>query len=150
MSSEKEYCIMGKIWGGKLSQMSHFCGYLRKIFTAKFGGVMSFGTAWARNPWKFSPSKVSCYTVTPACTFDALTSSPGNFYETLMHPATCSGLPHNALHSPSIYIYISACRTYVRHFVNASWHSFNLKMRMSIRIGRAVWAEYQKEHVVEE
>ena len=43
---------------------------------------------------------------TPACTFDALTSSPGIFYETLMHPATRSGSPHNALHSPSIAIYI--------------------------------------------
>ena len=35
-------------------------------------------------------------------TFDALTSSLGIFYETLMHPTTCSGSPHNALHSPSI------------------------------------------------
>ena len=39
---------------------------------------------------------------TPACTFDALTSSPGIFYETLMHPATRSGSPHNALHSSSM------------------------------------------------
>ena len=38
---------------------------------------------------------------TPACTFDALTSSPGIFYETLMHPATLSRLPHNVLHFPS-------------------------------------------------
>ena len=43
---------------------------------------------------------------TPAYTFDALTSSLGIFYETLMHHATRSGSPHNALHSPSIiYIY---------------------------------------------
>ena len=36
---------------------------------------------------------------TPACTFalGALTSSPGIFYETLMHHATRSGSPHNAL-----------------------------------------------------
>ena len=31
----------------------------------------------------------------------ALISSPGIFYETLMHPASRSGLPYNALHSPS-------------------------------------------------
>jgi len=44
-----------------------------------------------------------CYIAqqTPACTIDGLTSSPGIFYETLMHHATSSGSPHNALHSPS-------------------------------------------------
>ena len=41
---------------------------------------------------------------TPACTFDALTFSPGFFYETLMHPPTRSGSPHNALHSSSYAI----------------------------------------------
>ena len=40
----------------------------------------------------------------PPCTFalDALTPSPGIFYETLMHHETRSGSPHNALHSPSM------------------------------------------------
>ena len=50
---------------------------------------------------------------TLACTFDALTSSLGIFYETLMHHATRSGSPHNALHSPNIYIY-NICRQYLR------------------------------------
>ena len=35
----------------------------------------------------------------------ALTSSQGIFYETLMHTATRSRSPHNALHSPSIFPY---------------------------------------------
>ena len=39
-------------------------------------------------------------------TFDALTSSSGIFYETLMYPATRSGSPHNALHSPGVLTYL--------------------------------------------
>ena len=58
----------------------------------------------------YNESKMSTYPCyippqTPACTFDALTSSPSIFYETLMHPATHSGSPHNALHSPSNIIH---------------------------------------------
>ena len=48
---------------------------------------------------------------TPACTSDALTSRPGIFYETQMHPATCSHSPHNVLHSPS----------YLRHLFTRDW-----------------------------
>ena len=54
-------------------------------------------------------STYPCYNPpqTPACTFalDALTSSPGIFYETLMRHATRSGSPHNALHSPSFTLF---------------------------------------------
>ena len=57
-------------------------------------------------------STYPCYIApqTPACTFDALTSSPGIFYETLMHHATRSGSPRNALHSPSYYFWRSSFR----------------------------------------
>ena len=39
MPSEKEYTIntVGKIWGGKLSRMSHFCGYSRKFSLQNLG-----------------------------------------------------------------------------------------------------------------
>ena len=52
-------------------------------------------------------SAYPCYIApqTPACTFDALTSSPSIFYETLMHHATRSGSPRNALLSPSYYFW---------------------------------------------
>jgi len=54
----------------------------------------------------YSKHKMSTYPCsfplqTPAFTYDALTSSPGIFFETLMHPATHSGSSHNALHSSS-------------------------------------------------
>ena len=52
-------------YSGKLLREKNFCGLwlFAKVFSAKFGGVASFGTAKASNLRKFSPSKVSHYTV---------------------------------------------------------------------------------------
>ena len=56
---------------------------------------------------------------TPPCIFDDLTSSPGIFYETQMHPATRSGSPQYALHSPSI-LFSHVCRSvYGAHFFHS-------------------------------
>ena len=67
-----------------------------------------------RDTWHnvYSEPKMSTYPrYTPpqtlAYTFDALTFSPGIFYETLMHPSTRSGSPHNALHYVSRISYVS-------------------------------------------
>ena len=51
----RTYCIARNFRGRKLSRISQFYGYLREVFSTKFGGVASFGTAKATNPRKFSP-----------------------------------------------------------------------------------------------
>lgn len=59
-------------------------------------------------------SRFPCYfpSQTLVCTFDALTSSQGIFYETLLHHATHSGWLNNALHSTSIppALHLCGCR----------------------------------------
>ena len=73
-------------------------------------------------------STYSCYIPpqTPPCTFDALTSSPGIFYETLMHHATCSGSPHNAL---------LGIRMYVMYFTQSTWKVWSDEMvRLKVQL----------------
>ena len=70
------YRIAGNYWGRKISQILWFCGYTQKFPPAKFGAWHPL--AWQKwaihesflceiifftNSRKFSPSKVSCYTV---------------------------------------------------------------------------------------
>ena len=55
-------------YSGKLSREKTFANFMvlwlfAKFFSTKSGGVASFGMAQASNPRKFSPSKVSRYTV---------------------------------------------------------------------------------------
>ena len=86
---------------------------------------------------------------TPAYTFDALTFSPGFFYETLMHPATRSGSPHNALHSSS---YAICCKStnhqlqclhslsadYLFHVIDHTAEKYPISQEI-----RSVWMEAQ-------
>ena len=53
------YRIAGNFGGRKLLRILH----IHKVFSAKFGSVVSFGAVKASNPRKFSPLKVSHYTV---------------------------------------------------------------------------------------
>ena len=50
------YCIAGNFRGRKLSQISRFCGYLRK-FSPQIWGHGIFGAAKASNSRKFFPRK---------------------------------------------------------------------------------------------
>ena len=48
---------------GKLSREKTFANFMAlwlfvKVFSVKFGDIVSFGTAKESNPWKFSPQKL--------------------------------------------------------------------------------------------
>ena len=51
------YCIAENFWGEKTLANFAVLWLFAKVFSAKFGGMVSFGTAWASNPQKFSPRK---------------------------------------------------------------------------------------------
>ena len=71
---------------GKLSREKTFVNFavlwlFAKVFSWNFRGVAFFGVAKASNPRKFSPSKVSCYTVCfNSCTKKKKQPWPGNFF----------------------------------------------------------------------
>ena len=70
-----KYCIAGNFRGRKLSQISKFCGYLRKFSLRNWGQsiiwqhqraireIFSAENLFSTNSWKFSPTKVSRYMV---------------------------------------------------------------------------------------
>ena len=51
------YCIAENFRGEKTLVNFTVLWLFAKVFSAKFGGMVSFGTAWASNPRKFSPRK---------------------------------------------------------------------------------------------
>ena len=69
------YRIVGNFWGRKLSRILQFCGCLRKFspwnlgawypLVAPVGNLRKFypRKSFSTNSWKFSPTKVSRYTV---------------------------------------------------------------------------------------
>ena len=67
-SFNKTYRIAENFRGRKLLQISRFCGYTRKFSPQNLGRGVLWRCKMSKNriftnSWKFSPSKVSCYTV---------------------------------------------------------------------------------------
>lgn len=64
------YCMARNFWGRKLFRISRFCGYLRTFSLQNFGAwcllaapVRKVFYVKITNSRKFSPVKVSCYTI---------------------------------------------------------------------------------------
>ena len=83
------YRIAGNFWGRKLSQISRFCGYLRKFPQQNLGVWCPLArhkrairesflheNVFFTNSRKFSPSKVSRYTVCTENFIDLLGTTP--------------------------------------------------------------------------